>query len=95
MTATTTSGAPPIFTGEGPNACECGHGLPGTSHWSDEAVPTATCPACGLHYVLEDRGVAIYASGDYAPALVGFAPSLRLDETPADLVDARYDAQVA
>lgn len=51
-----------IFTGEGPNACTCGHELPGTAHWSDDRLPFTTCPACGLHYVLEGDEVAIYAS---------------------------------
>ena len=50
-----------IFTGEGPNTCVCLAELPGTSHWSNDALPFTTCPDCGLHYVLEDGEVACYS----------------------------------
>lgn len=50
-----------IFTGEGPNTCICLAELPGTSHWSEERMPATTCSNCGLHYVLEDGLVAVYA----------------------------------
>lgn len=84
------TGAPAIFTGEGPNRCECGQELPGTSHWSDEAMPAVTCPACKLHHVLEDGGVAIYATDDWGPAQLAFCPVWEPDPSygPAE---AAYD----
>lgn len=73
-----------IFTGEGPNRCLCGVDLPGTSHWSDEALPATTCPSCGLDYVLEAGQVLIYEAGD------DFGPDL-IDPALDDEI-ARYDA---
>lgn len=54
------------FTGEGPNPCRrCGHALEGTNHWDDgDGMPFVTCEGCGLHYVVEPEGIAIYINAD-------------------------------
>lgn len=53
-----------LLSGEGPNACTCGHGLPGTNHFEPDLMPWTKCPACGLFYVLEDGEVAVFAPSD-------------------------------
>lgn len=62
----------PIITSCGPNVCRCGAEVPGYDWWTDEEMPTHTCP-CGLHYVLEGDGieVAVYATDEFGPTLVG------------------------